>query len=182
MALWGRNDNKFSGGTVSLEYGTKRVTGTGTSFGQSASCAAVGDVISFGDPFTGAYGYHGDAVITSIQGELELTIDSTSGLSHGMIENTTYRITQSPKSATHDPNHNQMTNSTRTRAGIKLDTKTNHARVAVGSTVVFTEGDPSGNNVAAGDIAIYGFGGIPIGVASVVSVGSTFFRVSAPRS
>ena len=66
---------------------------------------------SFGTPFDGPKNYHGDAVIVSIASTLELTIDSTAGLSHGMIENVQYRITQSPKSATHDPNHNQMTNS-----------------------------------------------------------------------
>ena len=43
MALWGNNDNKFSGGTVSLNYGTRVVTGTGTTFGQ-VGAAATGDV------------------------------------------------------------------------------------------------------------------------------------------
>ena len=176
MALWGNNDNVFSGGTVTLEYGTNRVVGTATSFGNAGS-ASVGDVISFGTPFDGPKNYHGDAVIVSIASTLELTIDSTAGLSHGMIENVQYRITQSPKSATHDPNHNQMTNSAKFRTA-KLET-TVSTRVGIGSTVIFTAGNPSGNNVAAGDVALYGFGDIVTGIASVVSVGATFVRVNA---
>jgi len=176
MALWGNNDNVFSGGTVTLEYGTNRVVGTATSFGNAGS-ASVGDVISFGDPFDGPKNYHGDAVIVSIGSTLELTIDSTAGLSHGMIENVNYRITQSPKSATHDPNHNQMTNSVRFRTAL-LDT-TCSQRVGIGSTVIFVAGNPSGNNVSAGDMMIFGGGLIPIGIASVVSVGATFARVQA---
>ena len=176
MALWGNNDNVFSGGTVTLQYGTNRVVGTATSFGNAGS-ASVGDVISFGTPFDGPKNYHGDAVIVSIASTLELTIDSTAGLSHGMIENVQYRITQSPKSATHDPNHNQMTNSARFRTA-KLET-TCAQRVGIGSTVIFTAGNPSGNNVAAGDVALYGFGDIVTGIASVVSVGATFVRVNA---
>ena len=176
MALWGNNDNVFSGGTVTLQYGTNRVVGTATSFGNAGS-ASVGDVISFGTPFDGPKNYHGDAVIVAIASTLELTIDSTAGLSHGMIENVQYRITQSPKSATHDPNHNQMTNSARFRTA-KLET-TCAQRVGIGSTVIFTAGNPSGNNVAAGDVALYGFGDIVTGIASVVSVGATFVRVNA---
>ena len=176
MALWGNNDNVFSGGTVTLQYGTNRVVGTATSFGNAGS-ASVGDVISFGTPFDGPKNYHGDAVIVSIASTLELTIDSTAGLSHGMIENVQYRITQSPKSATHDPNHNQMTNSAKFRTA-KLET-TVSTRVGIGSTVIFTAGNPSGNNVAAGDVALYGFGDIVTGIASVVSVGATFVRVNA---
>ena len=176
MALWGNNDNVFSGGTVTLQYGTNRVVGTATSFGNAGS-ASVGDVISFGTPFDGPKNYHGDAVIVSIASTLELTIDSTAGLSHGMIENVQYRITQSPKSATHDPNHNQMTNSAKFRT-TKLET-TVSTRVGIGSTVIFTAGNPSGNNVAAGDVALYGFGDIVTGIASVVSVGATFVRVNA---
>ena len=176
MALWGNNDNVFSGGTVTLQYGTNRVVGTATSFGNSGS-ASVGDVISFGTPFDGPKNYHGDAVIVAIGSTLELTIDSDAGLSHGMIENVAYRVTQSPKSATHDPNHNQMTNSAKFRTA-KLVT-TVSSRVGIGSTVIFVSGNPAGENVAAGDVARYGFGSIVTGIASVVSVGTTFVRVNA---
>ena len=44
MALWGNNDAKGSGGTVSLDYTTGVVTGSGTTFGQ-VGAAATGDII-----------------------------------------------------------------------------------------------------------------------------------------
>jgi len=47
MALWGNNDAKGSGGTVSLDYSTLVVTGSGTSFGNTGA-AQAGDVIRFG--------------------------------------------------------------------------------------------------------------------------------------
>jgi len=48
MALWGNNDSVGSGGTVSLDYSTGVVTGSGTTFGQ-VGAASTGDVIRFGD-------------------------------------------------------------------------------------------------------------------------------------
>ena len=47
MALWGNNDNKGSGGTVTLNYSTLEVVGSGTTFGR-VGAAATGDVIRFG--------------------------------------------------------------------------------------------------------------------------------------
>ena len=50
MALWGNNDNVGSGGTVSLDYSTLVVTGSGTTFG-NVGAAKTGDVIRFGTAF-----------------------------------------------------------------------------------------------------------------------------------
>ena len=48
MALWGNKDNIGSAeGTVGLNYATKVVTGSGTTFGNTDSIQ-VGDVIRFG--------------------------------------------------------------------------------------------------------------------------------------
>ena len=93
MALWGNNDNVFSGGTVSLNYGTGVVTGAGTSFG-AAGAAAAGDVIRFGDR---AGTYFGDAVIKSVASTTSLTIGSTAGLSGAAIASTSFTVTQCPK-------------------------------------------------------------------------------------
>ena len=67
MALWGNNDNVGSTGTVALNYATRVVTGTGTSFGIAGGCSE-GDVIRFGIRGTVGSGgtYFGDAVIASI--------------------------------------------------------------------------------------------------------------------
>ena len=75
MALWGNLDNKGSGGTVSLNYSTLVVTGSGTTFGQ-VGAAATGDVIRFGPR-----GEIGNAVIVGIASTTQLSIASTAGLS-----------------------------------------------------------------------------------------------------
>jgi hypothetical protein len=51
MALWGNNDNVgSSNGNVSLDYDTRVVTGSGTTFG-NVGAAKTGDVIRFGAAF-----------------------------------------------------------------------------------------------------------------------------------
>lgn len=93
MALWGNNDAKGSGGTVSLDYSTLVVTGSGTTFGQ-VGAAATGDVIRFG--VVGGT-YFGDAVIVGIASTTQLSIASTTGLSGASIASTDFQISQLPK-------------------------------------------------------------------------------------
>ena len=95
MALWGNNDNKGSGGTVTLNYSTGVVTGSGTTFG-NVGAAATGDVIRFG--FRGSGGtYFGDAVIVGIASTTQCTIGSTAGLSGAAIAATSFYISELPK-------------------------------------------------------------------------------------
>lgn len=96
MALWGNNDNKFSGGTVTLNYSTLVVTGSGTSFGQ-VGAAATGDVIRFG-----TLGEIGNAVIVGIASTTTLSIASTTGLSGGAVSAATYYISELPKYTVRD--------------------------------------------------------------------------------
>jgi len=91
MALWGNLDNKGSGGTVSLNYATLVVTGSGTTFGE-VGAAETGDVIHFGPK-----GEIGNAVIVSIAGTTQLSIASTAGLSGVGIANTDFNISGLPK-------------------------------------------------------------------------------------
>ena len=94
MALWGRDDNLVSNGTVSLNYATKVVTGTGTTFG-TVGYGATGDVIRFG--VRGGVGvYYGDAVIVSIANTQSVTIGSTEGLSGVAIADTSYYLNELP--------------------------------------------------------------------------------------
>ena len=93
MALWGNNDAVGAGGTVSLNYSTGVVIGSGTTFGQ-VGAAATGDVIRFGDR---AGTYFGDAVIVGIASTTQLTIGSTVGLSGVAIAGTTFTVSQLPK-------------------------------------------------------------------------------------
>ena len=116
MALWGNNDNLNSNGTVTLDYSTGVVTGTGTTFGASGAGhteAQVGDIIRFGFRSAGGNGfttYFGDAVIVGIASTTQLTIGSTANLTGGAIGpiGTTFTISQSPKSTVVDSNYSQL--------------------------------------------------------------------------
>ena len=72
MALWGNNDSKGSGGTLTLDYTTLVVTGSGTTFG-NVGAAATGDVIRFGSAFGVNFG---DAVVVGIASTTQLSIAS----------------------------------------------------------------------------------------------------------
>jgi hypothetical protein len=102
MALWGNNDAVGSEGTVSLNYSTGVVTGSGTTFGNTGA-AQEGDVIRFGDTNV----YIGDAVIVSIASTTSLTIGSTAGLSGVAVAATNYTVSQLPKSSVLDSNLSQ---------------------------------------------------------------------------
>ena len=91
MALWGNNDNKGAGGTVTLDYSTLVVTGSGTTFG-NVGAAATGDVIRFGPRGEG-----GNAVIVGIASTTQLSIASTAGLSGVALAATTFFISELPK-------------------------------------------------------------------------------------
>jgi len=96
MALWGNNDNKGSGGTVTLNYSTLVVTGSGTTFGQ-VGAAATGDVIRFGPK-----GEIGNAVVVGIASTTQLSIASTAGLSGVAIAATDFQISELPKYTVRD--------------------------------------------------------------------------------
>ena len=100
MSLWGNNDNLQSSGTVSLNYATKVVTGTGTTFG-TVGFGVTGDVIRFGIRGDGGT-YFGDAVIASIASTISVTIASTSGLTGAAIANTDYYLSELPSSTVGD--------------------------------------------------------------------------------
>ena len=100
MALWGNNDDILvaTSGKVTVNYATRAVTGTATTFTNFAE----GDVIRFGDKFTGTY--FGDAVITGITSDRVLTIGSTEGLNGNAIGGggTVFSVTQCPVYTTTD--------------------------------------------------------------------------------
>jgi hypothetical protein len=103
MALWGNNDAVGAGGSVSLNYATGVVTGSGTSFG-TVGGAAAGDVIRFG---LRSGTYFGDAVIVSIASTTQLTIGSTAGLSGAAIASTSFTVSQLPKYTIRDSHYSR---------------------------------------------------------------------------
>ena len=117
MALWGNKDNLNSTGTVTLNYSTLEVVGTGTTFGATGGGhteAQVGDIIRFGirdaDTSNGFTTYFGDAVIVGIASTTTLTIGSTANLTGGAIGpiGTSFTISQCPKSTVLNSAYSQV--------------------------------------------------------------------------
>ena len=175
MALWGNNDAVGSGGTVSLNYDTRVVTGTGTTFGQ-VGAAKTGDVIRFGA--RGGNGtYFGDATIVAIAGTQSLTIGSTLGLSGVAIAGTDFHVSELPTFTTLDAtfsnssfaNHeaaafvNTVTGTATTNAGIGASV----APVFVGFGNLITE------DIRVGDTIINNSVNVPI-----VSIGTATARAA----
>ena len=88
MALWGVKDDVYSGGTITLDYSTKEVTGTGTTF----TALTVGDVI-----IVGAAGALGEAVVSGITSDTVISIASTQYLSGAAISGEEWTASQRPK-------------------------------------------------------------------------------------
>lgn len=130
MALWGKADNLFSPGTVTVNYATETITGTGTSF--RAAGISTGTVIVIG-----AGGTFGQAVISGITSETVISIATTQYLSGAAIVGAAYTLTQKPVYTLEDKNYSTITgtgNSSSTNAVYGVD-EYEAAAVAVGSTI-----------------------------------------------
>ena len=166
MALWGNKDNIASVGTVSVNYGTRVVTGSnGCDF---ENVAAVGDIIRFGTPFGGVDGYSGEAVIASIGGTTQLTIESTAGLSGGEITSVDYQLSQSPKWVPTNAAANQSQGLDHTGERFKIQS-TVKSRVAIAATVIPVNFSPEDYTIVAGDLAEW-YGHVVAGLGSVYGV------------
>ena len=88
MALWGNKDDVYSGGTITVNYTTKVVTGTATTF----TALTAGDVILVGSGNT-----FGEAVVAGITTDGEMTIKSTQHLSGAAISGVQWTASQRPK-------------------------------------------------------------------------------------
>jgi len=183
MALWGNNDNVGSGGTVSLNYSTLVVTGTGTTFG-NVGAAKTGDVIRFGAAFNTNFG---DAVIVSIANTQSLSIASTAGLSGEAISGVQFQISESPKFAVLDSHLNQSGGGDTETITVLVSAATTNALVGVSTVFV-----NSLTGVIAGDTFVSGantrivstVGATSVSLASTISAGIataaviTFSRVT----
>lgn len=169
MALWGNNDNKGSGGTVSLNYTTLEVTGTGTTFGQ-VGAAATGDVIRFGIRGGGGT-YFGDAVIVGIASTTSLTIGSTAGLSGASIASTDFYISQLPKYTVLDSTFSNINDASQSLSTLTI-TGTATTNAGVGTNILPVV-PPSG--LIVGDLVVNDGNNIAITVlgTSTISLGST---------
>jgi hypothetical protein len=99
MALWGTSDSIFSPGTVTVNYATKQVTGSGTSF----VGISTGSVISIGVGKT-----FGEAVVSGVTSQTVLSIASTQFLSGRAISGVGYTVSQKPVYTLHDSNYSVL--------------------------------------------------------------------------
>lgn len=99
MALWGKADSIYSIGTVSVNYSAKTITGSGTSF----LAATVGSVITIG-----AGGTFGQAVISGITSNTQVSIATTQYLSGAAISGVAYTMSQKPIYTLEDPDYNPL--------------------------------------------------------------------------
>lgn len=116
MALWGKADNLFSPGTVTVDYAAETITGTGTSF--RAAGISTGTVIVIG-----AGGTLGQAVISGITSETLISIATTQYLTSGIV-GAAYTLTQKPVYTLEDKNYSTITgtgNSSSTNAVYGVD-------------------------------------------------------------
>jgi hypothetical protein len=171
MALWGNNDAKGSGGTVSLNLtnGVWTVTGSGTTFGQ-VGAAATGDVIRFGSR-TGTY--YGDAVIVGIASTTQLSIASTSNLSSTAISGVQFDISELPKYVTLDPAYSQYNIQNNPSQTSIVVTTSVAATANIGTSIVAvasTTGIIIGDTFASGGIttAVTSIGATTVSFASTI--------------
>jgi len=168
MALWGNNDAKGSGGTVSLDYATLTVTGSGTTFGQ-VGAAATGDVIRFGTAFGANYG---DAVIVGIASTTVLSIASTAGLSGDAISGVAFEISESPKFAVLDSHLNQSSGSVTETYTFLQTTATSTAGIATNLVLVNSvAGVTTGDTLVSGSVSkvVASFGTTSVSLASTIA-------------
>jgi hypothetical protein len=99
MALWGKADSLYSGGTVAVNYATKTITGSGTSF--TAAGISTGTVITIG-----VGGTYGQAVISRITSETSVAISTTRNLINADgITGIGYTLSQKPIYTLRDSNY-----------------------------------------------------------------------------
>ena len=175
MSLWGRNDNVSSVGTVTLNYSTGVVTGSGTSFGQVGS-AKTGDVIRFGTRGSGGT-YFGDAVIVGIASTTVCTIGSTAGLSGAAISGAQFYVSELPKYTVLDSSYSNKLDASRTLTNLGI-TGTATTNANIGTSIIpvvppsaLIAGDTLLNN--GNDIVISTIGTTTITLGSTISAGIT---------
>ena len=146
MSLWGNNDNLFSGGTVSLNYANKTVTGAGTTFG-NVGAAKTGDVIRFGIRGSGGT-YFGDATIVGITSATVLTIGSTDGLSGAAIASTDFYVSELPSYTVDDHSYSNKHDTVATYQQFASSTALDFT--AVGGNIVAIDGGFEPLNITLG--------------------------------
>ncbi len=159
MALWGNNDAVGSGGTVTLDYSNKVVSGwAGTATG------------TFGQHGSGTY--FGEAVIVSIASSLQCTIASTEALNGSAIAGVNFTISEKPIFTLGDATYNIKRDGSTSLGPIET-TGTADAASGVGTDIVYVTGTSS--FLSVGNVLVNGSDNIPVSAiaATTISLGST---------
>lgn len=104
MALWGKADDIYSSGTVTVNYADKTITGTATSF--TAVGVTTGIVISIGAGAT-----LGEAVVSGVTSETQISIASTQFLVEGIVD-AEYTLSAKPVYLMQDSHWSGLTTTT----------------------------------------------------------------------
>ena len=100
MALWGKADDLFSPGTVTVDFAAKTVIGTGTSFRSAGISTGTIITIAKGNPTKGGY-----AVISGVTSERLVSIATTQYLLNALILSQSYTLSQEPIYTLEDSNY-----------------------------------------------------------------------------
>ena len=174
MALWGTADSLFSPGTVTVDYATETITGTGTSF--RAAGISTGTVITIG-----VGGTFGQTVISGVTSERVISIATTQYLSGAAISGVGYTLSQRPIYTLEDTNYDikQTTSTGLTNSIFGVD-QYEQAAVNAGGTKyhsahagwvgIHTYIDCHGNYRVKSETLV-AFSGIATGTATYTSIG-----------
>ncbi|MFZ9876158.1 MAG: hypothetical protein ACO3EY_03765 [Candidatus Nanopelagicales bacterium] len=161
MALWGKKDDVYSAGTITVNYTDKTVTGSGTTF----TALSVGDIISIGTGNT-----FGQAVVSGITSNTVISIGSTQYLSGAAISGQQWTASQKPKYTLWDPNY-----SSTKIFGVSEDevgvARTTAYSVTHGGWVGITTYIDTHGNLRVKHEVLVAMSGITTGVASTTGVG-----------
>lgn len=172
MALWGTADGIYSPGTVAVDYTTKTITGTGTSFGAAGISTGTVIVIGVGGTF-------GQAVISGVTSERVISIATTQYLSGAVISGVGYTLTQKPIYTLEDTNYSILGVGNTINAIFGVDTYEQDAVNATGSQYhsahagwvgIHTYIDMHGNYRVKSETLV-AFSGITTGTPSYTSTG-----------
>lgn len=161
MALWGKKDDIYSAGTITVNYANKTVTGSGTTF----TALTVGDVITIGAGAT-----FGEAVVSAITSNTAISIASTQYLSGAAISGVQWTASQKPKYTMHDTNYSatEIFGVSENEVGIA---RTTNYSVTHGGWVGITSYVDNHGNLRVKHEVLVAMSGITIGTATTTGAG-----------
>jgi hypothetical protein len=185
MALWGTADSLFSPGTVTVDYATETITGTGTSF--RAAGISTGTIIAIG-----VGGTFGQAVISGVTSERLVSIATTQYLTGRAISGVGYTLSQEPIYVLEDSNYaviqttspkltNNIYGVDQYEQAVAVATSSIYKPAHAGWVGVHTYTDMHGNLRVKTEVLV-AMSGISSGISSYTSIGDAADNAVYPNS